>query len=256
MKILLLAAVSACALVAGGCSSTQKPPARAALDCPATEGDLTRTAVAPDRRSCTYTTDEGAEVVLRLVDTNGDPRAALAALEASLMGTPAPSPAETVPAADAKTVADAAKAADEARKDAGMTVAADGDGVRVATRPAKGETTRIDLPGIHILAGDENADVRLGPITVNAQGDEATVRIFTDQRLKGEAFSREKRGLKATFIYAGDNLTNGYGFVGYEAAGPKAGPLTVALVRSRQSEGEDQNIEGDVKRLVRRNSDV
>jgi len=255
MKFLLLAAVSACALAAGGCTPAHKPAARAALDCPATEGDLTRTAVAPDRRSCTYTSAEGAEVILQLVATNGDPRAALAALEASLVGgAAAPLQGVAVPKADAKTVADAERAAEEARRDAGVTVAIGVDGGKVAAEG--GETTRVDLPGVHIIAGDEKADVRVGPITVKAENDQATVRIFTDQRLKGEAFSREKRGLHATFIHARENLSNGYGFVGYEAAGPKAGPLTVATVRSRQSEGDGHSIEGDVKRLVRRNSGV
>jgi hypothetical protein len=79
---------------------------------------------------------------------------------------------------------------------------------------------------------------------------------MSDQRLKGEAFSREKRGLHATFIYTGENLPNGYRFVGYEAAGPKAGPLAVAVVRAKTVEEDEHGIHRDVKRLVRRNSGV
>ena len=59
-----------------------------------------------------------------------------------------------------------------------------------------------------------------------------------DVRLRGEALSRDRRGLRATFIYTGDDLPNGYRFVGYEAGGPKVGPITVAVVKSK-SEGHD-----------------
>ena len=216
---------AACALTVSACSPTGAPAARLALDCPAVEGELTRTAVAPDRRSCTYAARDGGEVVLRLVDTNGDPRAALSAIEASLMG-PVGASTEAVP-----------------------------DGQSELDPEAPG-STRVELPGIHIVAGDDKADVRIGAITVKAQNNAATVRIFTDQRLKGEAFSREKRGVRATFIHAGDQPTDGYRLVGYEAGGPKAGPLTVAIVRSAPGDSDEQDIGSDVKRLVDRNAGV
>jgi hypothetical protein len=114
----------------------------------------------------------------------------------------------------------------------------------------------VRLPGIHIDAGDEDAQVKIGGLTINAQDDEATVRMSRDVRLKGEALSRQKRGVRATFIYTGKNLPDGYRLVGYEAAGPKTGPLTVAVVKSK-SDGEDGGeVYGDVKRLVRRNAGV
>ena len=163
--------------------------------------------------------------MLRLVDTNGDPRAALSAIEASLMG-PVGASTEAVP-----------------------------DGQSELDPEAPG-STRVELPGIHIVAGDDKADVRIGAITVKAQNNAATVRIFTDQRLKGEAFSREKRGVRATFIHAGDQPTDGYRLVGYEAGGPKAGPLTVAIVRSAPGDSDEQDIGSDVKRLVDRNAGV
>jgi hypothetical protein len=216
---------AACTLTVGACSPAGPPAARTALDCPAVEGELTRTAIAPDRRSCTYAARDGGDVVLRLVDTNGDPRAALSAIEASLIG-PVDTSSETV------------------------------QGGQPAPDSEAGGNTRVDLPGIHIVAGDDKADVRIGAITVKAQNNAATVRIFTDQRLKGEAFSREKRGVRATFIHAGDEPTDGRHLVGYEAGGPKAGPLTVAIVRSAPGDSDEQDIGRDVKRLVDRNAGV
>jgi len=54
------------------------------------------------------------------------------------------------------------------------------------------------------------------------------------------------------FIYKGDDLPGGYRVVGYEAGGPKSGPITVAVVKSKESfDGDD--IYNDVKRLVRKN---
>jgi hypothetical protein len=63
-----------------------------------------------------------------------------------------------------------------------------------------------------------------------------------------------KRGFRATYILARDNLKDGYKAVGYEAGGPKTGPLTVALVKSKS--GDHHDIFSDVKRLVRRNGGV
>ena len=104
----------------------------------------------------------------------------------------------------------------------------------------EGGVTRIDLPGIHIVADDnsDSAKVQVGPIRIDAGGDTATIRIRRDVRLRGEALNPERRGLRATFIYTGEDLPTGYRFVGYEAGGPKRGPLTVAVVISK-SEGPD-----------------
>lgn len=115
------------------------------------------------------------------------------------------------------------------------------------------EHAKIDLPGVHINAGDEKADVRVGPIHIDANGDTATVRSLKDVRMRGEAFSRQKRGIRAMFVYAGDELGGGYRYVGYEAAGLRTGPLVVALVKSKTDGGFHGDIYGDVKRLVRRN---
>jgi hypothetical protein len=279
MKLLALAAASSLALMAGACAQT-KPAARVALDCPATQGDLTRTGVAADRKTCTYRTADGGEVSLQLIPVTGSASATLQTLETSLVGDAAR--AQTAAAvkdasadadaavADARAaVDDARRVAAEAERDAAQatdtaTAELDADGPHVTIKKdgktivahGDGETAHVRLPGIHIDAGDEDAQVKIGGLTINAQEDEATVRISRDVRLKGEALSRQKRGVRATFIYTGKNLPDGYRLVGYEAAGPKTGPLAVAVVRSKSDSENGGEVYGDVKKLVRRNGGV
>jgi hypothetical protein len=123
----------------------------------------------------------------------------------------------------------------------------------IKTGDGESDHANIDLPGLHINANGETADVHVGPIHVDASGDTATVRSLQDVRMRGEAFSRQKRGIRAMFVYAGDDIGGGYKYVGYEAAGPRTGPLTVAVVKSKTSRGFHGDVYGDVKRLVRRN---
>jgi hypothetical protein len=277
MRLLALAAASSLALMAGACAQT-KPAARVALDCPATQGDLTRTGVAADRKSCTYRTADGGEVSLQLIPVTGSASATLQALETSLVGDAAPAQAAAAvkdASADANAaVADARAAVDDARRvaaeaerdaaQATATAELEADGPHVTIKKdgktivadGDGETAHVRLPGIHIDAGDEDAQVKIGGLTINAQEDEATVRISRDVRLKGEALSRQKRGVRATFIYTGKNLPDGYRLVGYEAAGPKTGPLAVAVVKSKSDSEDGGEVYGDVKKLVRRNAGV
>lgn len=277
MKPTLLLAASALALAGvAACTPNTKPTARAALDCPDRQGDLTRTGKAGDGKSCTYTTADGAEITLQLVSTGGDASGALETIENNLT-PPRPATADEAKAAKAADVGaasadasrDAEAAAKEAEADANVSVKVNGDKkatVEVTTAPGVRieehhggdghETTRINLPGIHIDAGEDDANVKIGGLTVTRIDDEAKVKILRDVRLKGEAFSREKRGLRATYIYTGKNLPDGYRFVGYEAAGPKAGPLTVAIVRSKLESGDGGEIYPDVKKLVRKNAGV
>jgi hypothetical protein len=53
---------------------------------------------------------------------------------------------------------------------------------------------------------------------------------------------------------ANSNLRDGWSAVGYEAGGPKAGPVTIAVVKAHG--GNHHDVFHDVKRLVRRNADV
>lgn len=271
MKSLYLLAASALALTAAACSP-KVPAARAALDCPAKQGDLTRTSAAGDGKTCTYATSDGAEVTLQLVAVQGGVDTTLAGVEKTLLAdrtAAAPGEATSADKAASDATTKAAQQADrEAREDAGgagvnggargvtMKIESTDDGLDVDTDA--NEVTRVELPGVHIVANDadDTAQVKIGPLSIDAGGDSAKVRIRRDVRLRGEAFSREKRGIRATFIYTGDDLPAGYRFVGYEAGGPKRGPITVAVVKARSDGPDGGEIYPDVKKLVRKNGGV
>jgi hypothetical protein len=294
MKPLLIYAASALALGLAACGP-QTPKTRAALDCPARQGDLTRTSASPDGKACTYTNADGAEVTLQLVALQGGVDQTLSAIETSLLANRVkgePAKGEPDKAADKAAAGDAAaKAAQEASADAAATsVRVEGkhgdvvdsgpDGVHVKDRhgasvdvdvkgvdvDVKGNghgvtegsdgTTHVNLPGIHITANDKDdtANVQVGPLHIDAGGDAATIRMRQDVRLRGEPLNPERRGFRAMWLYKGDDLPDGLKFVGYEAGGPKTGPITVAVVKSK--EHADDDIYGDVKRLVRKNGGV
>jgi hypothetical protein len=259
MKPLYLLAASALALTATACS-TKTPVARAALDCPSKEGDLTRTSAAGDGKTCTYVTTDGAEVTLQLVSVQGSVDSTLEGVEKVLLTDRTPAtPGSGKPAISEASAKAADQAAREAREDAnaaGVKVEADENGLDIKTDD--GEVTRVELPGIRIVANDaeDTAQVKVGPLSIDAGGDSAKVRIRRDVRLRGEAFSREKRGVRATFIYTGEDLPDGYRFVGYEAGGPKRGPITVAVVKGKAGPQDGDEIYPDVKKLVRLNGGV
>lgn len=272
MKPLYLVAASALALTAAACGP-KVPVARAALDCPPTQGDLSRTSVSPDGQACTYVNKGGAEVTLQLVNVTGSADATLAALETNLLANRAAPVADEKAAtakepardmSDGEVVKDAAKASQEAADDTrGISVSVTLNDDKAKSRDTgvvteRDGTTRVNLPGIHVVANDndDTANVRVGPITIDAGDDGATVRIRRDVRLRGEALNPEKRGLRAMFIYTGKDLPDGYRFVGYEAGGPKRGPLTVAVVRSKSEDPDGGDLYPDVKKLVRKNGGV
>lgn len=278
MKPLYLACASAMALTAAACGP-KVPAARAALECPMKQGDLTRTSASSDGKTCTYAADGGAEVTLQLVSTQGGVDSTLAAIETNLLANRlTPEQQAAAGAASGATAggsAASAAAADAAAKQAAadtkgldLDLKVDGkavDAVNVEMKNGKtvvtegeGSTTRIDLPGIHIVANDsdDTANIRVGPVNIDADEDTATIRVRRDVRLRGEALNPEKRGLRATFIYTGGDLPDGYRFVGYEAGGPKRGPLTVAVVRSKSGGPDGEDLYPDVKKLVRKNGGV
>ena len=305
MKTLLFAAASALVFATAACAPNPKPQLRTALDCPATQGDLTRTNQAADGKTCTYKTSEGVEINLQLVAVTGEASATLQAIEDSLTATVTPPATAGVTkdtAATAKdatevvkdttagakqpvvaaqdTASDAAAVAKQASDDANHTVTASGgigdkdkddwstgrndrdDKIDIQIDKhghkvvADGDRAKIDLPGIHINASDNDANVRIGGIRINANGDDESIHIMRDVRLRGEALSRQKRGIRATFFAAGKADADGYRFVGYEAAGPKTGPLTVAVVKSKVELDNNDDVARDVRRLVRRNGGV
>ena len=261
MKTLMFVAASALALAA-----CQSPPAlKAKLECPQSEGSLTLVSTAADGQSCAYRESDGAQITLTRMPVKGDAVATLAALEADLTrlgGAPVAARADTTAAPGA--AAEAARVEAEARADAKIDAAIDAavdeavEGrpriqAKVDTKSGE-EHTQVDLPGLHIKAEGDKANVQVGPIHIKADGDSstATIKMYRDVRMRGEALSREKRGLRATFVYAGDDLTGGYKYLGYEASGPKTGPIVVAVVKSTADSRHDDMYD-DVKTLVRRN---
>ena len=274
MKPFALLSVSILTLGAAACAPRGAATV-ATLKCPTAQGDLTRTGVAADGAACTYVTTDGAEVTLQRIAVLGSPEATLQALEDKLLAgrtaqpkdaagdsakTTAEKSAETGTSADSiddEVQAAVAEAMDDS-KDSSVSVRIGHDAHGVVIADDEHGRTRVNLPGIHISADDNanTADVRIGPLSFNASDDGATVRMFRPVRLKGEALVREKRGIRATLIYSGKDLPNGYRFVGYEAGGPRQGPLTVAVVKSKSRGPSDDEIYSDVKSLVRMNGGV
>jgi hypothetical protein len=285
MKSLLF--ISACGLALAAlsaCAPVTPPTSRVALDCPSDQGDLKLSSIAPDKKTCLYTTRDGDQVSLRLIPVSGSYEAALQPIEQELQGeieTAQPAANGDVSgktdgkAADAggksatatATVSSksaAARAADDAAQDARAVVHSgkkdsddDDDSAKVDVGDGhddRGDHAHIDLPGIHINADDDKADVNVGGINVNAGENGATVRVSRDVRLRGEAFSPQRRGFRSTFILARDDLKDGWKSVGYEAGGPKTGPITVAVFKAH--EGHHHDVSEDVKRLVRHNGGV
>lgn len=263
MKSILILSAMGVALASAGCARTVESAATTGrLDCPAEEGDLKRVSMAEDGRSCLYRAADGADVELRLVPVTTDAYATLADLERELEARSAAAPdasegdeaapAASAPQASQETAALAREIEAQARADA-----ADGAQARDEDRPvAEGEDqVSIDLPGFKIEARDEDAQIKIGPVNIDAGDGGATVKVARDVRLKGEALSREKRGVRATFILAGERAPSGYGYIGYEAAGPKKGPLAVAIVTSTR-EPENSGIDDSISDLVRRNGGV
>jgi hypothetical protein len=258
----LILALPACAQRPESAATTGR------LDCPEQSGSLDRIEAAQDGRSCRYRMADGAEVELRLVDVVGDARATLAMLETELAAALPPELAHvtqsTTGAEAEESAALAAQAVAQARADAGGDAASDPtdanpDAVRVGVGghriQAQDDAVSIDLPGLKIDAQEEKANVSIGPVSINASDDGATIKIYREVRLKGEALSREKRGVRATYILAGEPRAQGAAYVGLEAGGPKAGPLTVAIVTSAIAEADDESLD-DVRKLVRENGGV
>ena len=284
---ILLTAVSAAALGAAACAPHVDYLHKTSLDCPERQGELQRTGFAPDRRSCTYSAGSGTEITLQLTPANTDASTALIAIEASLTGPAAPGatpaksdaaksdaargdtpPAKTAAAAAAKgsagAASDAERAVEEASQDtkgAGSDPSKRDDWTSGSGRRHHGVTVNgradeggeVNLPGVHVSSRGDHANVDVMGIHVEANGEDATVHVMRDVRLAGHAFSRERDGVRATFIAKRDNLPDGYRFVGYQAAGPKTGPITVAVVKSRDEISDGDRLYRDIRRLVRRN---
>jgi hypothetical protein len=124
------------------------------------------------------------------------------------------------------------------------------------------DAAKIDLPGLHIDADGDKADVRILGIEVHGEGDHADVKAPFGN--KGAVIHAGPGGAEIRtgsvgehsadlmFLLAGNNAgPTGYRVVGYIARGPIGGPLVVAEFKSRRKGERDAG--NDVERLVNRN---
>lgn len=240
-RIALLAAGCA-ALALAACDHPDAARQRAAralkvvskLDCPKTQGTLKRVSVAPDGLSCGYSAD-GVEVTLQLVKLDGGSAAkALAPIETDLR------------ALMPKTTPDDATAKAKARAEASGENGVD-----------------IRLPGVTIQAGDSSADIDVGGddgARINANDDGAVVRVQRNVEIDGktvesEVHRRRNRddGVYSRFILASDKGAGDWSVVGYEARGPRGGPLVVATLKAKRGHKSDDDSFSDADALVRHN---
>src|SRR5580698_7220019 len=84
--LFLLSACGAALLGLSACGPTTPATARVALDCPADQGDLKLSTVAPDKKTCSYASRNGDEVSLRLIPVSSTYEAALQPIETELRG--------------------------------------------------------------------------------------------------------------------------------------------------------------------------
>ncbi len=208
------------------------------LDCPDTQGDLTRKSAATDGNSCVYATEGGDQVTLQLIALDGkDPHTALAPLETQLKS-------ELPAVADPPKTPDKPEASDKDSVDInlpGIHIHARGDG-----------HTDVDTAGVHVNANGhgargDHADVEIGDtgdghgVTVNATDGGAQIRM--DER---------GSGFRARYILASETAgPHGYRMAGYEARGPSSGPIVVAQVLAKSHDHDD--LSHDVRQLLRRN---
>lgn len=209
------------------------PPLKAVavLDCPTTQGALTRTAQAADGRSCDYRGPDDETVRLTLMPLQGrSPTDAMAPTRAELHAL-LPVYAQPIPAID--------------------------DGL-------SGDRADVDLPFLHVHAVGDRADVRLFGIRISSQGQNADVDVGHGRKrsvvhagAKGaEVIAEEVGKTNASLVYvlaANHRMPSNYRAVGYVAKGPVTGPLVVAEFRSARDRRQGDGDHGDIGRLVDRN---
>lgn len=286
MKTKLMTAVGCGALILmlGACESRAEYRARKAerealkvvskLDCPETQGNLKRTTVAADGLSCDYAGD-GTAVTLRLVAVSNDPSRALEPIEAEVKGLFPAAPAEPTPPTPPAKPGEPAPAAPETKGET-TRERVSMPGLTVETEEGPGvEKARVRGPGFVVNADGDNAHVKILGMEINANEDTNEVRINRDNwrsnedtdfeidtsegkpRIKGDGFSmggKRRQGYRSTYVKTTDAKDAEWTVAGYEAQGPKRGPLVVAVVKSKQArnaEGESQHLFRDATDLVK-----
>jgi hypothetical protein len=254
------------------------------LQCPDSMGSLTRKGSArADGAVCTYTGPRGAEVELHLVTLGDDgPDTLLKAFETRLLAA-MPQTAADISRSDANSAradaesaradaeaarseADAARA--EARGEAAANAGADAgrDSAHISAPgmkvDAEGDRASVHMPGLHVEADGDRADVRIGGITIRANDGDASVNGHLTAGDNADTVSFQARddaaqirtrapgeAIRQTYLLTDNRPSEaGWRMVGYEARGPRTGPIVVATVRSRERNAD--GVFDDAKDLV------
>jgi hypothetical protein len=116
---------------------------------------------------------------------------------------------------------------------------------------ADGDNAKVKIMGIEINADDENNEVRI--VRERWRTDDGDFEIDTRDgkaNVNSDGFSiggKRKQGYRSTFIKTTDSNGAPWTVAGFEAQGPKRGPLVVAVVKSKRQRGGD----GEAKHLFR-----
>lgn len=212
-----------------------KPIAR--LTCPESEDGLNRSSQASDGSACAYSGPGGATVQLNLVRLSGAPESAVEPIEAQLKAELPPPPP---PPATPSSTGDRDK----------VDIHLPGISIQAGDQGAK-----INAPGVHIDADNQHSSVHVigqgpagafggppgrGQVTVDANDGGAVIHTMSFGRDFDENL----------ILVSKTPGPRGWRTVGYEALGPRSGPLVVATVRSASDEHEE--LFNEVKSLVRR----
>jgi len=239
------------------------------LDCPETSGDLTRSGMSADGKSCAYTGPNDEAVSLQLVPLAGvPPQLMLTKMETQLQGdtgltglTPPEPPSPPPPPAGKAKDWDAGSQAksDDDNDDDDESKASNKAG-------ADRDNAKIDLPGLHISANGDKADISLPGISIHANGDKAEVhagwlgRNATIEGNDGGAVIRighaDQSGVDSMmFMTSNHPGPTGYRTIGYIAKGPPAGPMLIATFKTKSENRNEHDPAGDgVKKLINLNA--
>ncbi len=214
------------------------------LQCPETIGVLTRKGLAAaGGDNCVYGGPRGAEVVLHLVRLNDQPTETILQGFEQRLGRDLPRTAARLKSGEPTPVSV------DAQGDAATITA---PGVRI---DANGDDASVRLPGISIDARGDDASVRIGGFHINTRDSGAaqpavkadvqaeaggdSVSIRADSNVSEVRTIEGGDATRMTYILSDDTASDGgWRMVGFEARGPKGGPIVVATVRSKERKND------------------
>lgn len=142
-------------------------------------------------------------------------------------------------------------------------------GLHVETEEGGGsDKAKVRMPGISVDADGDKARVKILGVEINADDNASEIRMTRDSwrtdegdfdidlsegkpNIQGDGgFSiggKRRQGYRTTFVKTTDVKDAPWTIAGYEAQGPKRGPLVVAVMKSKTPENSD----GEGKHLFR-----